>query len=69
MLMADFADYVRTQQRVSQTYCNPKQWTRMSILNVANMGKFSSDRTIQEYARDIWNAKPVVIESHVHTAA
>jgi starch phosphorylase len=69
LLMADFADYVRAQQRASQTYLNSRQWTRMSILNVANMGKFSSDRTIQEYARDIWNAKPVVIDIPAQSVA
>lgn len=61
MLMADFEDYVRCQDRVSETYRDRKKWIEMSILNVANMGKFSSDRTIAEYAKDIWNVKSVPI--------
>jgi len=56
LLLADYASYIEAQQRVEQTYRNPAQWTRKSILNVANMGKFSSDRTIQQYAEEIWGA-------------
>ena len=62
MVMADFESYVRCQERVSEAYLNREEWTRKSILNVASMGKFSSDRTIREYARDIWNVEPV----HIH---
>jgi glycogen phosphorylase len=58
-LLADFASYVECQARVSQAFLDPASWTRMAILNVARMGKFSSDRSIREYARDIWTAKPV----------
>jgi starch phosphorylase len=54
LLLADYASYIEAQQRVEQTYRNPAEWTRKSILNVANMGKFSSDRTIQQYAEEIW---------------
>jgi glycogen phosphorylase len=61
MLLADFRDYIRSQREVEQSYSNQKKWTRMSILNVANMGRFSSDRTIQQYTDEIWNAKPVTI--------
>ncbi len=53
-LMADFQDYLTTQERVSATFTDPARWARMSILNVARCGKFSSDRAITEYARDIW---------------
>jgi starch phosphorylase len=56
LLLADYASYVETQERVSQTYQNQDQWTRMAILNVANMAKFSSDRAIGDYANNIWNA-------------
>jgi starch phosphorylase len=62
MLMADFGDYVACQQKVSDLYRNQDEWTRKAILNVARMAKFSSDRTILEYNRDIWNAVPVPIE-------
>jgi glycogen phosphorylase len=62
LLLADYASYIECQQRVSQTYNNPEKWTEMSIMNVANMGKFSSDRTIQQYADEIWGVKPSVID-------
>ena len=62
MLLEDFASYVECQQRVIKTWQDPEIWTRMSILNTAASGKFSSDRTIAEYARDIWKLKPVTVE-------
>lgn len=69
MLLADFESYVECQEKVAQTYKDQKLWTKMSIMNVANMGKFSTDRTIQQYAEEIWKAKPVPIpmedESHL----
>ena len=61
MLFADYQSYVDCQQRVSDTYRDTRRWTRMSILNAARSGKFSSDRTIQEYASRIWNIKPVPV--------
>ncbi len=54
---ADYASYLETQERVSATYARPSEWARLSILNVAGMGKFSIDRTVREYAREIWNAE------------
>ncbi len=60
-LLSDFRSYVDTQEAVSRLYQDPEQWTRKSILNVAHMGKFSSDRTIREYAKEIWGAKPVPV--------
>jgi glycogen phosphorylase len=62
MLFADFEAYVKCQSVVSQNFLDVEDWTRKSILNVANTGKFSSDRAIGEYAKDIWNVKPVPIE-------
>ncbi|HPB33015.1 MAG TPA: glycogen/starch/alpha-glucan family phosphorylase, partial [Candidatus Sumerlaeota bacterium] len=59
--LADYADYIRTQDRVAETFRDKDLWTRKSILNVARMGKFSSDNTIMQYARDIWNVTPVPI--------
>ncbi len=62
MLMADYQSYIDCQDRVSQAYRDRENWTRMSILNVARMGKFSSDRSIREYCQNIWNVKPVSIQ-------
>ncbi len=63
MLLADYADYIQCQQRVDDLYKNQDEWTRKTILNVANMGKFSSDRTIKEYADEIWGLKPTPIDN------
>jgi starch phosphorylase len=61
LLFADFDAYLQCQERVSQLYQDQEKWTRMSILNVARMGKFSSDRAIQEYCDEIWKVKSVRI--------
>lgn len=58
-LLADYRSYVNMQDKVDEVYLNKNEWTRRTILNIANMGYFSSDRTIQEYADDIWNIKPI----------
>ncbi|MDH4099960.1 MAG: glycogen/starch/alpha-glucan phosphorylase [Nitrospirota bacterium] len=68
LLLADYASYVRCQEQVAKTYLDQEEWTRMAILNVAHMGKFSSDRTIKEYAREIWQVKPIPIEMPENTA-
>jgi len=52
--LADLESYIPTQERVTQEYMQPALWAQKAILNVARVGKFSSDRTIREYARDIW---------------
>ncbi len=62
LLLADYQAYVDCQERVSKAYLDQEQWLKMSIFNVARMGKFSSDRTISEYAAEIWNVKPVPVE-------
>ena len=61
-LLADYASYVRTQADVDALYRNPEAWSRRSLLNIAGMGAFSSDRTIDEYARTIWHTTPVRLE-------
>jgi starch phosphorylase len=62
MLLADFDSYVQCQQRVDEAWRDPERWTRMSILNSARSGLFSSDRSIADYASRIWNVKPVPIQ-------
>jgi len=59
MLLGDLRAYSDTQDRVEQTYLDPLVWDRKALLNVARSGKFSSDRTIHEYARDIWALSPL----------
>ena len=61
LVLADYADYIRSQGEVSSTWKDTRRWTRMSILNSARSGKFSSDRAIAEYCDDIWNVAPVTI--------
>jgi starch phosphorylase len=58
-LLADYASYVACQDQVGLLYCDPVAWTRKTILNVAGMGQFSSDRTIAQYAKTIWNVVPM----------
>ncbi|KAH9375028.1 hypothetical protein HPB48_020269 [Haemaphysalis longicornis] len=57
-LLADYEAYVKCQERVSAMYTNQEEWTKMALLNIASSGKFSSDRTICEYAREIWGVEP-----------
>jgi len=60
-LLADFPSYAQCQAQVGDAYADPERWTRMSILNVARIGKFSSDRSIREYSEGIWKVRPVKI--------
>jgi len=62
LLLADFRPYLESQAEVERAYLDPEHWTRMSILNTARMGRFSSDRSIAEYCRDVWRVTPVPIE-------
>jgi starch phosphorylase len=60
-LLADYPSYVDCQGRVSDAYGQPEHWSTMAVLNVARMGKFSSDRSVREYCERIWHVKPVKI--------
>ncbi|AFZ44999.1 glycogen/starch/alpha-glucan phosphorylase [Halothece sp. PCC 7418] len=62
LLFVDYPDYIECQSQVSRAYRDSEHWTRMSILNVARMGKFSSDRSIREYSDRIWHTPPVKVE-------
>jgi starch phosphorylase len=62
MLLADYQSYIDCQDEVDKTYLDKGKWTKMSILNVARSGKFSSDRTIKEYCENIWKVKPVKVK-------
>ncbi|MFW6180540.1 MAG: glycogen/starch/alpha-glucan phosphorylase [Spirochaetota bacterium] len=60
--LADFPLYIACQERVDRAFRTPEEWARLSILNVAGMGKFSSDRTVREYAEKVWQVAPVPVE-------
>ena len=60
---ADFQSYAKTQRLAAQTWLRPDDWTAISIRNTARSGPFSGDRTVAEYARDIWRVDPVAISS------
>jgi len=62
LVLADYQSYVACQDRVSEVFRDLKNWTRMSILNTARSGKFSSDRSIRDYSEQIWKVKPVPVE-------
>jgi starch phosphorylase len=59
LTLADFRSFVDAQQRVAESYCDKERWTRMSILNCAYSGKFSTDRTMREYNEEIWKLESI----------
>jgi starch phosphorylase len=59
LVLADYKAYVECQDQVSALWCQPQAWARKAILNVARMGKFSSDRSIREYCEQVWKVNPV----------
>ena len=61
-VLKDFRSYAEAQKRVEAAYRDEKGWARMAMLNVAHAGKFTSDRTIQEYVDDIWKLDKVTVE-------
>jgi glycogen phosphorylase len=62
MHLADLRSYLETDRRLCELYAAPDSWARKAILNVASSGRFSSDRTIAEYATEIWDARPCPVE-------
>ena len=61
-VLADYRAYVEAQEKADSIYADTEQWSAMAIRNVARSGKFSSDRTIREYAGGIWNLEPIPVE-------
>jgi starch phosphorylase len=66
LVLADYADYVACQERVEAAWKDPSAWTRMSILNTARAGSFSSDRAIREYCEKIWGMKSMATAAGAH---
>ncbi|HCE43635.1 MAG TPA: glycogen phosphorylase [Lentisphaeria bacterium] len=62
MSFADFESYNSVQEQVSRTYLDQNEWHKKALMNIANMGRFSSDRTIKEYSDEIWNIKPMLLK-------
>ena len=61
-VLADFDSYTKTREKIAEAYADKRNWARMALKNIANCGKFSSDRTIEDYVRDIWHLKKVVVK-------
>ena len=60
-ILADFESYCAIQDKIEAAYKDSDLWAKMSLMNIANSGKFSSDRTIEEYVRDIWHVKKLKV--------
>ena len=60
-MLADYESYIEAHERVDETFKDTSRWAKSAILNTARVGKFSSDRTIRQYAEEIWNLPPVKI--------
>lgn len=61
-VLADFDSYCKAQEKIAEAYSDKKSWAKKTLINIANSGKFSSDRTIEDYVRDIWKLKKVIVE-------
>ena len=61
-ILKDFRSYAEAQKKVEEAYKNESGWAKSALLNIANVGKFSSDRTIEEYVRDIWHLEKVKVD-------
>ena len=61
-VLADFDSYCKAKEKIAQVYGDKKTWAKMALKNIANAGKFSSDRTIEDYVRDIWHLKRVEVK-------
>ena len=64
-VLKDFAAYRITQNKLQNTYKDRRKWAQMMLMNIANSGKFSADRTIREYAKDIWGIKPIEVKKFI----
>jgi len=64
-LLADYQSYIDTQEKINQLYLNQTEWAKKSILNSARMGKFSSDRSVKQYAEKVWEVEPVKVDIDV----
>ena len=63
-MLADYQSYVEAHKRVSMLWCDPRAWTRQSILNTARMEKFLSNRSIRDYCKRVWNIQPPQGQGH-----
>jgi glycogen phosphorylase len=62
LVLADYQSYVDCQDQVSALWCDSREWTRKAVLNVARMGRFSSDRSIREYCAQVWKVTPLTVD-------